>query len=108
MFLCLHCLSAFSAFTTRLDSRSTEEFTKTSPLPFGVLRVHHTFLLTVSEPGAQDCGRSRAGSAAGTVTASVAQFRSDLMSRRLKFRTFRTRSPPPPFSLSETPDLGFM
>src|SRR5439155_1492405 len=37
----LHCLSAFSAFTTQFGCRGAGGGDRLSPLPFGVLRVHH-------------------------------------------------------------------
>src|SRR6266542_163822 len=41
--LCLHCLSAFSAFTTVEVEVGVEIGVEVSPLPFGVLRVHHRY-----------------------------------------------------------------
>src|SRR5438445_18553 len=38
----LHCLSAFTAFTTDDTNKSTRFQGSLSPLPFGVHRVHHT------------------------------------------------------------------
>src|SRR5919109_679611 len=37
----LHCLSAFTAFTTLTQNMSDQYEVSMSPLPFGVHRVHH-------------------------------------------------------------------